>query len=391
MPILLGQDNMRLINQHGQQKSVNQTGFSLIELMVGLVIGLLATLVIMQIYSVFEGQKRTTSGTSDAQTSGSVALYTMQRDLQLAGFGLPLFDRDNMPLRCATTSFDHDGNAATSNISTIPIEITNGALATDSDTITVRYGTSPNAGVPVLVNVVTGSVVTVDTNMACASNDTVYLMNLTTGAGDCKMTMVNDTAANLAANPQKIKLQSVANIINIASSPSKTNLSCLGTWNEFTYAVNANSELTRNGIPIVTGIVNIQAQYGISARPNGATGNQIARWVNATDAWATPGIASATCDLANANRNCIKAVRIAVVARNDLLEKLPAVSFACSSVTAANPTGVCAWDATSAAPLNPSPAPAIDLSNTASWDQYRYKVYETIIPLRNMIWTNARL
>ena len=378
---------MRLINQHGQQKSFNQTGFSLIELMVGLVIGLLATLVIMQIYSVFEGQKRTTSGTSDAQTSGSVALYTMQRDLQLAGFGLPLFDRNNMPLKCATTSFDHDGNAATPNISTIPIEITNGALATDSDTITVRYGTSASAGIPVLATVVTGTVVTVDTNMACASNDVVYLMNLTTGAGDCKVTTVNDTAANLAANPQKITLLSAANI-----NPSKTNLACLGTWNEFIYTVNANNELTRNGIPIVTGIVNIQAQYGISDNPSSnSTGNTIARWVNASGAWAAPGITSATCDTANANRNCIKAVRIAVVARNGLLEKLPAVSFACSSITAANPTGVCAWDATSAAPLNPSAAPVIDLSNTASWNQYRYKVYETIIPLRNMMWTKARL
>lgn len=378
---------MRLINQHGQQKNFNQAGFSLIELMVGLVIGLLATLVIMQIYSVFEGQKRTTSGTSDAQTSGSVALYTMQRDLQLAGFGLPLFDRDNMPLKCATTSFDHDGNAATPNISTIPIEITNGALATDSDTITVRYGTSASAGIPVLATVVTGAVVTVDTNMACASNDTVYLMNLTSGAGDCRMTMVNDTPANLAANPQRITLLSAANI-----NPSKTNLACLGTWNEFTYTVNANNELTRNGIPIVTGIVNIQAQYGISDNPSSNnTGNTIARWVNATGAWAAPGITSATCDTANANRNCIKAVRIAVVARNGLLEKLPAVSFACSSITAANPTGVCAWDATSAAPLNPSAAPVIDLSNTANWNQYRYKVYETIIPLRNMMWTKARL
>ena len=41
----------------------NQAGFSLVELMVGLVIGLMATLVIMQVFSTFEGQKRTTTGT----------------------------------------------------------------------------------------------------------------------------------------------------------------------------------------------------------------------------------------------------------------------------------------------------------------------------------------
>lgn len=45
-----------------------QAGFSLIEVMVGLVVSLLVSLVIMQVFAVFEGQKRSTSGTADAQT-----------------------------------------------------------------------------------------------------------------------------------------------------------------------------------------------------------------------------------------------------------------------------------------------------------------------------------
>ena len=79
------------------------------------------------------------------------------------------------------------------------------------------------------------------------------------------------------------------------------------------------------------------------------------------------------------------------MARNGLLERLPAVSTACSSTTAANPTGVCAWDATSANPSVASPAPTVNLTNTATWNQYRYKVYESIIPLRNVVWTKDRL
>ena len=72
---------------HGTAK---QYGFSLVELMVGLVIGLLATLVIIQVFSTFEGQKRSTSGSSDAQTNGSIALMSIQRNVQMAGYGLPL-------------------------------------------------------------------------------------------------------------------------------------------------------------------------------------------------------------------------------------------------------------------------------------------------------------
>ena len=49
-----------------------ESGFSLVEIMVGMAIGLLTTLVIMQVFSAFEGQKRSTTGSADAQTSGGL-------------------------------------------------------------------------------------------------------------------------------------------------------------------------------------------------------------------------------------------------------------------------------------------------------------------------------
>lgn len=68
--------------------ALRQNGLSLIELMVALVIGLVTTLVIMQVFSVFEDQKRATTGSADAQTSDNIALYLIARDLQMAGYGL---------------------------------------------------------------------------------------------------------------------------------------------------------------------------------------------------------------------------------------------------------------------------------------------------------------
>ncbi|MDP3088002.1 MAG: PilW family protein [Methylotenera sp.] len=386
---------MRLKNIHRQQKYSNQlgssqAGFSLVELMVGLVIGLLATLVIMQIFSVFEGQKRTTSGTSDAQTSGSVGLYSLQRDLQLAGYGLPLYDVDNMPLKClAIPTVDHDDNGLTPEISMSPIDITDGVVATDSDIVTIRYSTSATGGIPVpVVGPAAGLVATVNNNMACFNNDVVYAVIGT----NCAATRVDDNSLDPVITPVRTNFTTVSLSTMPANVGDKTSLSCLTRWNEYSYQIDAtvatNPQLTRldtfNSITpaaIVSGIVNIQAQYGVSANP---TSNQVTQWVNATGAWAT---AVMTQD----NRNRIKAVRVAIIARNNLLEKLPAVSTACSSTTVANPTGICAWDATSANPAIASPAPVIDLTNTANWDQYRYKVYETIIPIRNMIWTKDRL
>ncbi len=382
-----------------------QKGFGLVELMVGLVIGLLATLVIMQVFSIFEGQKRTTSGTSDAQTSGSIAIFSMQREVQLAGYGLPLYLRNKLPFKCTTASPDndadgvadvnHDADAGTPNINLFPIRIIDGGNAAGaSDTVIVRYGNTATGGVPVDVLVApAGGVVGVSSNMGCQNNDIVYAVTGT----QCNASRVNDAA--LAAHPQQINLIDngwdaagmVAAIAGVDLNTA-TALACLGAWNEFNYQVNvATSQLVRrvDGVdaPVASGIVNLQAQYGISASPDS---NQITQWIDATAPWDNPGGVSMVCNTVTANRNCIKAIRIAVVSRNDLLEK-QVVSAGCSSNVNPNPTGVCAWDATSALPIIPSPAPNINLANTADWNRYRYRVYETIVPLRNMVWTRERL
>lgn len=344
-------------------KLIRQAGFSLVEIMVALVIGLLTTLVIMQVFTFFEGQKRTTTGGADAQTNGSVALYTISRDLQMAGFGL--LPSENSPLECnPLPSIDHDNNAATAVIDLAPAIITDGgAAAGASDSIAIRYGQSAMAGVPSVISAVVGTVATVDNNLGCAVGDIALLVNGTT----CSMTRV--TAVSASPSFTGITLQSVT------GAAGGVSLSCLGAWQEFRYDVNAGN-LRVNGDPRIAGIVNLQAQYGISATANS---NQVVQWVDATAAtgWNAPSVA---------NRNRIKAIRLAIVARSGVFERTD-VSTACSSQTEAGPTGVCAWDATSAAPTNASPAPAIDLSNNADWQRYRYRVFETIIPLRNTIWS----
>ena len=71
------------MNLKDKKLNRREAGFTLVELMVGLTIGMLATVVIMQVLSVFEAQKRSTTGTADAQTNGGIALYTITRDLQM--------------------------------------------------------------------------------------------------------------------------------------------------------------------------------------------------------------------------------------------------------------------------------------------------------------------
>lgn len=346
---------------------LRNAGFSLVEIMVGMAIGLLVTIIIMQVMSTFEAQKRTTTGTADAQTNGNIALYNIGRELQLAGY--PLMPVTDSPLECTTLNINGALDATAPNRLT-PVTITDGGGGA-SDTITLRYGDTAAGGIPTPITSITANDATVNSNFGCRTGDTTLVVNGAT----CSLSIAS---AVPAAGSVASAVDMTVTLSNTTSAIQGANLSCLGRWNEVVYAVN-NGNLERSAVPTVEGIVNIQAQYGISITANS---NQITQWVNASGGtWAAPTVA---------NRNRIKAIRIAIVARNAKLEPT-AVTTACSSLTLAAPTGLCSWDATSASPVVASPAPAIDLTADANWARYRYRVFETIIPLRNVIWAKSTL
>lgn len=341
-------------------------GFTMIELLVGMVIAMIATIVIMQVFGVFEGQKRTTTGGADAQTSGSIALYNIQRDMATAGYGSPVFSTRNPSLMCEPIpTFDHDNNAATAEAGIFPILLADGGVgAGASDSITVTYGDTQKGGAPVAITIA-ANIGVVANNLGCKTNDIALIIN----QGNCDLEKVASLTGTTG--------------ITFAGSPTVTSgmVACLGAWNEITYAV-TDSTLTRNLAPNVAGIVAIQAQYGISPAPNN---NTITQWVDPTGDWELLKAGTVLTKPTLINRNRIKAVRVAIVAQNGLLEK-EVVSTACSSTTTPNPSGVCAWAGT---PI--SPAPVIDLSHIADWDHYRYRVFDVVVPVRNVIWSKDNL
>lgn len=362
-------------------------GFSLIEILVGLAIGLLATLVIMQVFSAFEGQKRTTTGSGDAQTNGSIAIYSIVHELKMSGYGL-LPAASNSPLGCTTVS------AGSTGITSIaPVMITDGGtLAGASDSITIHYASTDSGGVSTQIRGIaqTGPTdLTVYNNMGCHVGDVALLAKGTT----CNLTNVTGPS-DIAVPPVITGSSAVTTTVTVQSIPAGTaiydNLSCLGSWVTSIFRVNFNYDPTSStnsraymekatdpavaGDPVVSDIVNIQAQYGISAS---AGSNQVTNWVDATGAtWTSPSVA---------DRNRIKSIRVAVVARNGLYEK-GIVTNICTTAKGVINKGPCAWDDS-----NVDAAPQIDLSNDPNWQHYRYRVFETIIPLRNTIWARSTL
>lgn len=416
--------------KNSAKKLSYQTGFSLVELMVGLVIGLIATLVIMQTFSSFEGTKRSTTGIADAQTNGSIGLYMIQRELQFAGYGIPLAsgtlptvtaataansyvfeDYTNKTpaqiatlqaaavaaynskiaadsaavaqgvnysaLKCDSTLPSNTINLDTDNTSTranatsmvrdiiTPVILTDGA---NSDSILVHYGDSTRgamatdiSGAPAGANYVP-----VDNNMGCRNGDVVLVTR--DASTSCFATKVTTTNVQLNAIP------TVVDVLSNAGMAQGDKLACLGNIREVTFDVNVNQLRKTNlttGVqdPVLGEIVSLQAQYGVAATANSEI---VTAWQDATGIWAPATITVA-------NRNRIKAVRIALVARNNLLER-NVVTQLCSGA-ATGPARLCVFGG------NLNLAGALG----ANWTNYRYRVYEVVVPLRNLLAASPQL
>src|SRR5882672_4487028 len=121
-------------------------GFSMVELLVAMLIGLIGMVIIFQVFEVSEGIKRTTTSGGDSQQAGVIALYTMERDIKNAGMGF----NDTTFVGCDFIGYDSrratpDFPAAGVTMKLSPVLVTPGASSTVPDQLAVVYGSQPQA------------------------------------------------------------------------------------------------------------------------------------------------------------------------------------------------------------------------------------------------------
>lgn len=359
-------------------------GFSIIEIMVGLTVSLIATLVIFQMYVAFEGQKRSTTTGADAAENGMIALFTIDRDARMAGTGVANVDL----LSCTSIySYFDDGAKEYSPApgfgdtgALMPVHIVDGGGA--ADTVSFTYGNSVRSGISTTLSKTmspTASELNVVSTAGFRTGDLVIVVQ----NGNCtvmQITQVQSSAYKLNREPGKApSYNPPATYQNAETWPAYTAgaqvFSLGGGIAQHTYSVGTSgptsalmSQRPTDVAPIATvgGIVSLKAQYGVAP----SNSQQVNCWVNATknnqcdtSDWSNPS---------SANILRIKAVRIAVVARSALSEK--AIGDSCA--TTASP------------PISWTGGPTIDLSADPNWSCYRYKTYQTITPFRNVLWAN---
>ena len=362
-----------------------QRGMSLIELMVGMAIGLLVTLIIMQVWGVFESQKQRTVSGSTAQANGLLALTEVEQDVRSAGAGL----NNN----CTSIySYYEVGGATISplpayagGMGMAPVRITDGG--SDSDTLMVKRSDDPLGSIFVTLTSTmpsSSSELNVSSTAGFADGDIVLAVDST--SGNCTVmliTQVQGAALKLQHNPGGQTTYNPSNSFqnnnNWPGYFSGHKIMKMGQLVAHSYTINATNQLilTDSTIPtasttavLADEVIKMKVQYGIAN-----VGSQdVSAWVNATTATGWD-----TLDAAKVKR--IKAIRVALVARSSKKEGSD-VSSACQdgAGTVVNANGPCVW---------PDSEPLLNLSSNTDWKKYRYRIYQTIIPLRNVIWAGV--
>ena len=114
----------------------DERGFTLVEVLVGMAVALIGMVMMVQAMQVWEGRKRTTATGSDAQVAGSIALFSLERDIKMAGYGFG----NAVAMNCTVSAYDSTRAApGTFTFPMVPVLINDGAAGAP-DTITVLYG-----------------------------------------------------------------------------------------------------------------------------------------------------------------------------------------------------------------------------------------------------------
>jgi type IV pilus assembly protein PilW len=370
-------------------------GLSLLELLVAMAIGLIGIVIISQVFIVNENYKRSTTSAGGAQTNGALALFSIERDARMAGWGISW----SAALACSSIQWYYDG--AYSNppqaggtlpaLSVAPVVITDGGAG--ADTLTIMYGSSAERVIPATLSKITPAIsIDLEIDNSQGFQDTPGDLVIVAQGTTCSLLQVtNETAGKIQRNP------GVSGRFNppggglLPAYNAGAQLFNLGRPTVNVYAINSGSlrlqgmftAPSSNVVPsyndattattVVDGIVDLQAQYGKDNGVNNGTVVQAAyapndgrvdRYDNVTPANGTEW-------------QQVLSIRLAVLARSDHYERPQPAGSPCTATTNTNaPT----WVGGSFPALG-------DLSNTANPARcYTYRVFETVVPLRNMIW-----
>lgn len=368
------------------------SGFTLVEILVGMAIALIGMVMMFQTMSTWDARRRTTSSGSDAQISGSIGMFTLERDLALAGYGFG----NSAAIGCMVSAYDSTrAIPGLFPFRMAPIVITNGVGGTP-DTIDVLYGSGATMSSSQTFSNLSTTEIRLNTRtgmrngdllIAADSGNTVCgLFEVTGSANADGLSVDHGTGAYTNyVNNQNVNAQTTLSGTALASIQAKfhNNLGTarfnngttkgvgtagsafnlgtsarLNSWQVINRRLTFSNTLINQATPteVAEGIINLQAEYGVDGNADGLVDST--EWSSAEPAvWRQ-----------------VRSIRVGLLARSQQYEKTP--------VTTVPP----AWAGGAFTMTNLDGSADSNPGTPNDWRHYRYRVYDTVIPLRNMLW-----
>jgi type IV pilus assembly protein PilW len=372
--------------REGRHFRLRSRGISLIEVLVGIVIGLIGMLVIFQTISAWDARTRVSTSSGDAQIAGSLAMFNLERDLRLAGMG---FGTAGAPeLGCVVNAYDNSASGAT-NFTLRPVNIVDGDPAGVPDTIEVFYGNSPFFAKLQQFSGATANQLTAAPSKYGFKRGDVAV--ITDTANNCRLLQITDDPAgddytlafatgnyisfytNVATpvrwNSASASMPAIAagNLYNLGPAPRDDLWSVDPTTGTLRYVNSMDATNPAQFFGVAEGVIDLKAEYGYDA--DGDKRITDAEWTKAPPVdWTR-----------------VRAVRVALLVRGQAYAAPPASDPEAPNFISPNPTY---FDGTRQfAMKNVDGTPDSDVRPSPNnWRYYRYRVYEKVVPLRNMIW-----
>lgn len=406
---------LKLQYGHGGRRALRMRGFTLVEMMVAMAIGLVLALAGSLSMLSMGRQFRIVGAVSAAQVNAQLALSLIDGAGRAAGAGL----YSNGQMVCQGFNAYRNGAVVSDGAPLMPARIADSGSATASDRLvfTSSSATGALSGMPVLDAMATADAdIVVSSAGLVAQNELAVVGVPGSAAVPCTLFQVSappTIGAVCGGNASSCKtLAHASGAGNVYNAPPGSYASeprygfatvgavtgpavvmrmgssfvqeaftvlcdTLVQYNAFSDAPACTaSPLSYSGgaNALVSDVVLMQAQYGISAS---AASDIVTNWVEPSGGtWGAP---------TGADVSRIKAVRVVLVSRAKEIDGTLVTAASCTNGGGVVNTGPCSFD--------DAEAPVIDLSATSvpagrSWRNYRYRVHQAVIPLRNVIWSN---
>jgi type IV pilus assembly protein PilW len=344
-------------------------GFSLIEIMVGVVIGLIAVLVIYQVFAAAEGIKRNTTSVGDAQQNGLLSSFMLGIELANAGNGV------------AAAALDLKNCAGSASFAStwrpLPLVIVDSGTPALPDSFMVNYSLANAAIAPATFSTSTAATsddYSVQSPTGFQPNDLIVAISAGGGCAVSKSTAVSAPDALGVVNVSHTDPGGVV----FLQGDKLLKMGLAGSAQKVLYDVTNAGVLRSTALlkddgtpaagtippnPLASNVVNLKLQYGLDVNKDG-----ILEWVSANVApWQAADLVNAPdANVLVTQLKTLKAVRIGIVVRGEQWDKeAPDVP----------------WKLFGGIALG-----GYEGTFLRAGGNYRYRTYETVIPLRNELW-----